>query len=367
MLAEQGIRRKIDMKETILTIDGSLGEGGGQVLRASLSLSMALGIPFRMVNIRAKRKVGGLKRQHLTCVQAAKELCGAKVEGAEMHSTEILFVPGPVKAGERSFSIGTGGSVTLVFQALLPALLFGSEPSRITVTGGTHVPYSPPFEFMRDTLFPWIERLGPRLRAEMESVGYMDVGGGKVTVTVEPSGKAGTFECGEKGTFLKATTVIYGHNLPDGVLERETEALLAHGNELGLTRENIEWRDKADRNCPPVGSGNMVLINVRHGDSMTVIGECGWRGRSAETVSKQACKRALEFLHSAAPVEVHLADQLLVPIALAGGGSLTIQRLCSHAETCLKVIEAFTGMKADIGKSEGKGVRISLGAAEVKA
>ena len=174
------------MADDIITIDGSMGEGGGQILRAALALSMAQGRPFKLVNIRANRTPPGLRRQHLLCVQAARELCGADVEGDALGSLTLSFAPGPLKPGEYRFAVGTGGSVTLVLQALVPALLFADAPSRLTVTGGTHVPFAPPFEFMRDTLFPQLERLGPKLSAVMKRIGYMEVGGGRVEVEIVP-------------------------------------------------------------------------------------------------------------------------------------------------------------------------------------
>ncbi len=148
-----------------LTINGIMGEGGGQILRSSLALSLALGIPFRMVNIRANRSKPGLRPQHLACVKAAQDICDATVQGAELDSREIVFQPGEVKAGEYHFDIGTGGSVMLLLQAIIPPLLVANAPSVITVTGGTHVPKAPPFEFLCDCLFPRLEAMGPKLTA----------------------------------------------------------------------------------------------------------------------------------------------------------------------------------------------------------
>ena len=169
-----------------LTINGIMGEGGGQILRASLALSMALGIPFRMVNIRANRPKPGLRAQHLACVKAAQEICDATVQGAEPDSREIIFQPRTVKAGGYHFDIGTGGSVMLLLQAVIPPLLVAGAPSTVTVTGGTHIPLAPPFEFLRDCLFPRLQAMGPKLTALLTDIGYMEEGGGSVTVTVEP-------------------------------------------------------------------------------------------------------------------------------------------------------------------------------------
>ncbi len=349
------------MRNKYITIDGSMGEGGGQVLRAALALSMASGRPFHMVNIRANRPKPGLKRQHLTCVKAAQALCGADVKGDALNSQELVFRPGAVRPGEYAFNVGTGGSVTLVLQALVPALLLGSTPSRLTVTGGTHVPYAPPFEFMRDTLFPRLEALGPRLAARMNSVGYMDIGGGSVTVDIHPATKSIPFNQQDAEPFKGAEAAIYGHNLPDGIIQREIDVLLSDPYaSLGLTAKTIRREDSATSPHPVEGTGNMVLITVRHGRYATVLGECGWRGRTAEVVARQACKRALRFARAHVPVEEHLVDQLLVPLAIAGGGSFAAESITPHTQTCLAVIEQFTNMKADLTAAETKGTLVTL-------
>ena len=233
------------MKDEIL-VDGSMGEGGGQILRAALALSMSLGRPFRMKNIRAGRPSPGLKRQHLACVRAAGELCGAEVAGDEMASRELRFAPGPLRAGEYHFAVGGGGSATLLLQAVLPPLLTADTPSRITVTGGTHVPCAPPFEFMAGTLLPWLERMGPRLAATMSRPGYMQIGGGSVTVSVTPA-KALVFGTdfaeaakNEPGPTLETEALVYAHHLPDEIAKRECAALLSpEFAALGLSDSSI--------------------------------------------------------------------------------------------------------------------------------
>ena len=344
-----------------IVIDGSMGEGGGQVLRASLALSMALGKPFHIVGIRANRPKPGLKRQHLTCVQAAQAICKARVEGDAINSSALSFAPGPVQAGEYEFQVGTGGSVTLVLQAIVPPLLREKTPSRLTVTGGTHVPHAPPFEFMRDTLFPRLAALGARLTARLDRVGYMEKGGGSVTVDIQPSAIITPFHQEETGAWTGTEAVIYGHNLPAGVVDREiTELLSATCAPLGLRPENIRREDDPASSRAIAGAGNMVLVTLRHGPYATVFGECGWRGRTAEVVARHTCRRALDFIRAGLPVEAHLADQMLVPLALAGGGSFVAEKITKHTQTCLAVIERFTGKKAKLAPTETKGTRITL-------
>ena len=354
-----------------LTIDGSMGEGGGQVLRAALALSLALERPFQLVNIRAKRPKPGLKRQHLTCARAAQALCGAEMSGDALNSTSLFFKPGELRPGEHSFAVGTGGSVTLVLQALVPALLFADAPSSLTVTGGTHVPYAPPFEFLAETLLPRLELLGPKLTAHMDRIGYMESGGGRIRLDIQPVPRPDApidlSPEGAVGPLRASDALLYGHGLPESILDRETATLLKHGGEaLDLRAERIVRLDRSDKNRPVEGAGNMVIVRLRHGErgdrgeQCTVFAECGWRGRSAEVVAKTACKRAREFVEAGLPVECHLADQLLVPLALAGGGSFLTKRPSAHLTTCLEVIRLFTGMDCAVEREE-RGTRVRIG------
>lgn len=174
------------MMQNYLEIDGSIGKGGGQVLRSALALFMGLGKPFTIYNIRRDRRKPGLRAQHLCAVRAAAQICGARLKGAEPDSTSVGFEPGPVKPGEYEFFIDGGGSCTLVLQAILPPLLTASAPSRITVHGATHNPLAPPFEYFDESLRPQLEKLGPRINARLNRHGFASHGGGSITVEVEP-------------------------------------------------------------------------------------------------------------------------------------------------------------------------------------
>jgi len=170
----------------MLTIDGSMGEGGGQVVRSSLALSLVTGTPFRIDKVRAGRKRPGLMRQHLTAVQAAAAVGGARVTGAEIGAQCFTFEPGAVQAGEHRFAVGTAGSATLVLQTVLPALLVAGGPSRLTLEGGTHNPMAPPFDFIAEAFLPLIARMGARCTATLERPGFYPAGGGRFTVEVTP-------------------------------------------------------------------------------------------------------------------------------------------------------------------------------------
>ena len=169
-----------------MTIDGSQGEGGGQVLRTSLSLSAITGKGVRLVKIRAGREKPGLKRQHLTCVRAVAAICGAEVSDVEVGANELDFRPGPIRGGEYRFDVGTAGSVTLVAQTVIPVLLKADAPSSVTITGGTHVPFAPVWEFFAETYLPELRRMGARVEAEIESCGFYPAAGGVVKLRVWP-------------------------------------------------------------------------------------------------------------------------------------------------------------------------------------
>ena len=173
----------------MLTIDGSFGEGGGQILRTALALSLVTGKPFRIDNIRAGRKNPGLLRQHLTAVNAATEISQAEVTGAGIGSRELTFAPGSVESGDYAFAVGTAGSTTLVLQTVLPALLIADGKSQLILEGGTHNPFAPPFDFLEQAFLPLVNRMGPRVTAELERPGFYPAGGGRMRVTIEPAGE----------------------------------------------------------------------------------------------------------------------------------------------------------------------------------
>ena len=331
----------------LLQVDGSLGEGGGQVLRSTLALSMALGRPFRIHNIRGNRAKPGLRRQHLTCVHAAQAICGAEVNGADFGSLELSFLPGPVRPGNYTFDIGSGGSVTLVLQALIPPLLTTAEPSRLTVIGGTHVPKAPVFEFMQKTLFPRLEQLGPRLRAELLRPGFSRLGGGRVEVEIAPIPRLGRLDEVEPGTLDGAEARIFSHNLPEHISAREKRILEASQTwgESGFSMEAVRIDSGWSQSQKPEGSGNAVIIEVRRGGRVSIFSEVAERGRKAEDVAANAARHTMRFVQDDIPICEHLADQLIVPLALAGGGRFLTQKVTPHTRTCLAIAELFTGLK----------------------
>jgi RNA 3'-terminal phosphate cyclase (ATP) len=319
----------------MIRIDGSSGEGGGQILRSSLSLSLATGKAFRIENVRAKRERPGLLRQHLTAVLAAAEIGGAEVEGASLGSRTLSFIPGTVRPGEHRFVIGTAGSGTLVFQTILPALMTASAPSHITIEGGTHNLQAPPFDFLARCFLPIVNRLGPKVSVNLERYGFYPAGGGCFTAIIEPCDHLVPIDLTERGEITQRRVVAIVANLPRGIAQREIDTI---ANLLNWETEHMEIVETKSS----VGPGNIALIEMATSAGVTEV-FCGFGrlGASAESVAGEAVKGARAYMVSEAAVGEHLADQLLLPFALAGGGVFTAQKLNRHARTNMDVISTF--------------------------
>ena len=323
----------------MLTIDGSAGEGGGQILRTSLALALATRTPVQITGIRKGRQRPGLMRQHLTAVRAAAEIGHAEVTGAELGSKEIVFTPGEVSPGDYTFEIGTAGSTTLVLQTVLPALLCAGARSTIALVGGTDNPMAPPFEFLARAFLPLIGRLGPTVTAEIEARGFYPAGGGRFRVTVDPSPSLGRLDLLERGALLKKSVVATVANRPRAIAQRELDAA---SEVLGWDRACL--RIEALKAAP--GPGNVVSIVLESEHVTEVVTSFGEKGRPAEIVGIAAAREALAYLEAGVPVGEHLADQLLLPMALAGGGSFRTTAPSSHTTTHLRLLEQILGVRS---------------------
>lgn len=318
----------------MIEIDGSYGEGGGQILRTSLALSLVTGKPFRIERIRAGRKTPGLLRQHLTAVIAAKEIGRAEVVGARVGSGELTFAPKEIVPGEYAFAIGTAGSASLVLQAVLPALLLASGPSVLTIEGGTHNPFAPPFDFMAKAFLPLLNRMGPQVEAELECPGFYPAGGGRVRFSINPAARLAPLDLRERGEIRARRAKALVANLSPGIAERE---LAVVGRLLSWSAEWLQ-PETLRNSCGP---GNVVSIEIESEHLTEVFTGFGERGVPAEAVAEKAVKEARRYLASEAAVGEYLADQLLVPLALAGGGAFTTGHLSRHALTNIEIIHKF--------------------------
>jgi RNA 3'-terminal phosphate cyclase (ATP) len=318
----------------MITIDGSMGEGGGQIIRTSLALSLITGQPFTVKNIRAGRSKPGLLRQHLTAVNAAAEIGQADVRGNEIGSREMAFTPGKIKTGTYRFSVGTAGSATLVLQTILPALAVSDGPSEIVLEGGTHNPYAPPYDFLDRVFLPWLRKMGPRVSCILERPGYYPAGGGRFKVNIEPAGHLATLEIPERGELKQRHAKAIVCQLPEYIAKRELQTVQKMLNWDASVLDSVVSKESH-------GPGNVLIIEMEFETVTEMFTGFGERGVSAEEVAKKACQQARDYLASGAPVGKYLADQLLLPLAMAGKGTFLTMSPSRHTLTNIEVIRTF--------------------------
>jgi RNA 3'-terminal phosphate cyclase (ATP) len=301
------------------------------------------GTPFTISRIRAGREKPGLMRQHLTAVNAVAEVCRARVVGAAVGSTELTFEPGEIRAGEYHFSIGTAGSTTMVLQAMLPALMAAKGASRVVVEGGTHARWAPPWEFFDLALVPQIRAMGVAVFPRLERHGFYPAGGGKIVVEIDPLCPAPTgnaprtpFALHERGDPVARRAKIIHAQLPRTIAEREQAVLAAR---LGFEPHHSQIVAAGTSRGP----GNAVMVIIEHANVTEVCSSIGEHGVSAEAVAAAACTEVETYAKHAAPVGPHLADQLMVPLVAAGGGSFTATEFTQHAITNTQIVRRFVG------------------------
>jgi RNA 3'-terminal phosphate cyclase (ATP) len=330
----------------MIQIDGRLGEGGGQILRTSLSLSAATGKPFRIFNIRKKRSKPGLRHQHLACVNAAAEISGAKCKGNVLQSLTLEFVPETIRPGNYFFTIPTAGSSMQVIQTVLPILSFAGATSVVTVRGGTHNPGAPPYEFFRDSFLPLLRQIGFTAEIQIRKHGFFPVGGGEVTATIQPhSPGEQKFSLHQRGEPDTADGEILLSWLPAAIAERERNAVQQR---LGWAAAKIKISEITDS----PGPGNVVMIRVGYGTHTYLFTAFGQRGKPAEQVAAEACAAFLSFRLSNAALDEHLANQILLYLALKGGGSFTAPGISLHTKTNIEVIKRFLEAKINVKKKD---------------
>lgn len=328
-----------------IRIDGSIGEGGGQIPRTALGLSLVTGKPFEIKNIRAGRRKPGLLRQHLTALKAAKQISSADVRGAQIGSTEFSFSPRRVQAGDYHFAVGTAGSTTLVLQTILPALMLADGPSTVVIEGGTHNPYAPPFPFLERSFIPVLRHMGVGIDLELNRYGFYPAGGGKFTIRIDPVEQLNPLEINERGELVAMKARIYTANLPDGVASREKHCLQ---NRLSALGDGVEVIDVQGSHGP----GNVVTVELQYEHVTEVFTGFGELYKSAEKVVNEVVNSVNKYMSAGSPVGPHLADQLMIPFALAGSGSYKTAGLSRHSITNLEIIKKFIRIQTDIEDNE---------------
>lgn len=343
----------------MLEIDGSLGEGGGQIVRSSLALSLVTGKPFTIKNVRANRSKPGLMRQHLTAVKAAAKVGNAKVQGATIGAGEFTFKPGKVTGGGYDFRIGTAGSTTLVLQTVLPALLTADRPSELTLEGGTHNPFAPPFDFLASAYLPLINRLGPRVSAILERPGFYPAGGGRVTVYIEPSKSLGRLELTERGEIVERRVRAIVANLPRHIGDRECDTV-----QQKTGWQSAKFQVDVLEHAP--GPGNVLLVELQSEHITEVFTGFGKQGRRAEQVAGDVVNEVRRYTKSDVPVGQYLADQLLLPLGIGaylggGGGTFRTLALSRHSTTHIDVLKKFMDVKVTVDSQDRNDCTVHVG------
>jgi len=341
---------------SVVEIDGSVLEGGGQILRTALALSAIVGKPIRVFNIRARRSNPGLQQQHLTSVLAAARISNAQVIGASKGSTELTFRPGRIDCGEFRFDIGTAGSVTLVIQTILPILTFASCESRVTITGGTDVPWSPPIDYVRFVMLPMLSLFGVRAEVRLVRRGHYPRGGGEVILTVKP-GKLRGINAVEFGNPVEVRGISHAVRLPAHVARRQADSarntLIKAGVSvpIGISLETYEQGSD-----PHLGPGSGVVLWVKS-DRGYIKGAdaLGERGKPAEVVGEEAANKLLENFRSGMAFDEHMGDMVIPYMALAEGKSIVgVSKITLHALTNIYVIEQILGVRFSVDGTEGR-------------
>jgi RNA 3'-terminal phosphate cyclase (ATP) len=329
--------------ETIF-VDGSTGEGGGQILRTSLTLSCITGKSLHIENIRAARRNPGLAKQHLSCVQAACQICNGQAQGATKGSQVLDFTPASIRSGDYHFDIGSAGSASLVIQTILPALFLADKPSTVTVKGGTHNPMAPPFDFLDETFLLAIKTAGFDGICTLIKHGFFPVGGGKISFNIQPwqESKCKIIDLCNPNTEPLIYGRIYTAKLPEHVAQRQRKLLL----QSKLNIHNVEHTDVKDSDGP----GNCAMIRLCSSERTTVFTAFGQRGKPSEQVISEVVGLTKDFLAGEAAVDRFLADQLLIYMALAKAGSFTTNELSSHLKTNMEVIKKFLPVDFNVEK-----------------
>ncbi|MDD1773125.1 MAG: RNA 3'-terminal phosphate cyclase [Methanomassiliicoccales archaeon] len=335
----------------MIEVDGSLGEGGGQILRTSVSLSAVTRKPVKIVNIRAKRKNPGLAPSHLTSIDSVARISDADVDGLYPGSQEITFSPRELLGGEFEFDVGTAGSISLVLQTcLIPAALSKSRVV-INVKGGTDVNWSPPIDFMRMVHLPILERFGPSCDLEMTARGFYPEGGGEVRLEVSPVSKLQAVKIEERGQVRSVEGVAYAQNLPEDVALRIKHAAIKKLADFKAVTIELDFRRGHS-----TGAG--IVLVARCDNTLLGASVLGAKGVRSETLGENCALDLAETVHSGATVDEHMLDQVLPYMALAEGNSVVLaDEMTAHAGTNISVIEKFLGKRFSVEEA-GELVRI---------
>jgi len=333
----------------LIEIDGSKGEGGGQILRSALTLSLITGKPFRLRKIRARRSKPGLRPQHLAALKAAAEISRAKVEGARLGSKRIVFIPGTTLAGAYHFKIGTAGSTSLLFQCIYLPLSLAGGSSSIQIDGGTHVPWSPCFDYLSSNWNHYLRKMGLHSQLEIRLAGYYPKGGGEIYAEISNSEVLRGMSLMKRGELERIHILSLSSNLPEHVGERQAKRASTRLSEYsGLLEQSI-----AQIPSPGIGSTLVLLGEFEH--STVCYFGIGAKGKSAETVADEAVDQFNKFILRDGALDQFISDQILLPLIFAEDESnFTTSEVTQHLLTNADVIQAFANAQVEVSGDLGE-------------
>jgi RNA 3'-terminal phosphate cyclase (ATP) len=335
-----------------LYIDGSYGEGGGQILRTALALAALSRRPVTIDRIRANRPRPGLRPQHLRAVRALAEITAAGVQGDRENATRLTFVPRTLRGGSFRFDIGTAGACTLLMAAVLPPLLFAPEPSEVVITGGTHVPFSPPYHYFAEVFLPVLTAMGAKVESELCRWGWYPAGGGEIRLRITPCRKLRAISLDKRGELRSLALLIALSSLPRHIASREEDTLRL---QLAASGHHFESRLI---NPASEGQGNGLFLRAVFTRTAAGFSALGRRGLPAEQVAGAVGRAWAAFMQSQAAVDLHLADQLIPYMALAAGdSSMKAEQLSGHLRTNIRVVEQMLPVR--FGMDE-KGLQVGV-------
>ncbi len=330
----------------MIEIDGAYGEGGGQILRTSISLSSILGEPVRVFNIRAKRPKPGLATQHLKGISALQVLTNAEVKGLNLGSTEVEFHPKAVEGGRFSIDVGTAGSISLILQVVSPPAPFAKGEIEMEITGGTDVPWSPPADYMKNVFYPIIGKMGVRPKFEILKRGYYPKGGGRIKVTFEPVQRLQATDMASRGELRGIHGVAHSLNLPPHVVERETKS---------AKRVLVGYESKIQLECEQgLSTGTGLALWADYDRTILGASSLGKPGKRAEMVGEEAAEALLKEINGTGVLDIHMSDQIIPYMGLASGRSrVLVHELTNHLMTNVYIVESILGVKFEISEASG--------------
>lgn len=338
----------------MITVQGDMLEGGGQILRLSTALAALIGEPIRIVRVRGKRRPPGLRRQHMTALRVLASLCNGHVEGLRLGSTEVYFEPGGLKGGSYRFDVGTAGSTTLILQAAMPVMAFAPAPVKLRLRGGTNNPMAPPVDYLERVLLEDLRIMGVETRLRVYRRGFYPRGGGEVEVQTQPSRKLKPLMLQELGRILEVRGLVYSCRLPGHIADRMASSASERLRRAGLDPVfEKEVLQPGNPKCS-LDPGCGVVLSVKHTHGSFGVDNLGVKGKRAELVGSEAAEQLIELVKGGYPVDRHLCDQLIIWVALADGVSrIKTVELTLHALTCVELTKTILGaefkVEGDLG------------------